>query len=705
MNKKHFIKTCFFMMIIFFCMLNLSEQAASAAQSADKPTIKVGYYLTDTYQEIQEDGSFSGYGYDFYAEIAQHTGWSYEFVVASFGDCLHMLETGEIDIMGGLSKTEDRLETLDFSETSTQETQAELYALSTNTSLGYEDYAHFQNMRVGMLYANQQERLLRQYCTEHNFSINISYFHSTTALTQALENGEIDTIFISNLADFADKKVVARFPSVYLYYAFPKNSPLVSQLNAALETIQNTYPNFKMDLFYKYASNDHCLYPDFTNAELEYIQNHPTFVVTYDPVWRPIEYTDKTTGEYHGITADLFHQISLYSGLSFDYVSGNTYADTLQLLAEGKADILSAMSRDYNQAANNNLLLTSPFLKSSVVMLANRNLTGNIQSIAVPRNYYTTSQLEKLYEPSQLVYFDTIEECMQAVNSNHADVTFANSYVANYYLNHLEYRSLHEFQLTSLAENLSIAISADADPLLLSILNKTLQCISTQELEQIILENTMFIDEHLTWSSFLFSYFKEISMVFIFIIIAITVIFFGIIHSKTKTSRILKQSAEIDALTGLYNRATAEKEIVRVIHDSLQHTQNFALISLDLDKFKKVNDTYGHISGDNLLTAVAATLKKKAPTDAIVGRMGGDEFIVCIPNVPDADYSMQAAEQLRHAILGLAKASSQWHFISASIGVLTIAPNNETSFDEVYRLVDDALYSAKEKGRNQCCSL
>lgn len=172
-----------------------------------------------------------------------------------------------------------------------------------------------------------------------------------------------------------------------------------------------------------------------------------------------------------------------------------------------------------------------------------------------------------------------------------------------------------------------------------------------------------------------------------------------LVHSrKTKEIRVM---SETDALTGLYNRRAAEDHISRQMQEDGKNPDCVRpLISIDLDKFKQVNDTYGHLEGDALLIAVADTLRTSVRSSDIVGRIGGDEFVVYLSNVTDRQNAMAVAEKLCQVIRELSTMKKEWSNISASIGI-SFADHPNIKMEELYISADKAMYSAKENGRNQ----
>ena len=113
-----------------------------------------------------------------------------------------------------------------------------------------------------------------------------------------------------------------------------------------------------------------------------------------------------------------------------------------------------------------------------------------------------------------------------------------------------------------------------------------------------------------------------------------------------------------------------------------------------------MNDTYGHLEGDALLVAVADTLRTSVRSSDIVGRIGGDEFVVYLSNVTDRQNAIAVAEKLCQVICGLSTMKEEWSNISASIGI-SFADHPDIKMEELYISADKAMYSAKESGRNQ----
>ena len=166
------------------------------------------------------------------------------------------------------------------------------------------------------------------------------------------------------------------------------------------------------------------------------------------------------------------------------------------------------------------------------------------------------------------------------------------------------------------------------------------------------------------------------------------------IDAAKREALTLQELSKQDSLTGLLNRATAIHAIRSTLKDSQSH---HILIMLDIDRFKQLNDNYGHHFGDKALHRAASRLKSALRRDDIFGRLGGDEFIILLKDVA---YSMDLYARLENLCSLIGSALEPEAHISASLGTAAY-PEDGTVFEELYQKADIALYHAKKHGRSQ----
>jgi diguanylate cyclase (GGDEF)-like protein len=156
--------------------------------------------------------------------------------------------------------------------------------------------------------------------------------------------------------------------------------------------------------------------------------------------------------------------------------------------------------------------------------------------------------------------------------------------------------------------------------------------------------------------------------------------------------------ASTDSLTGLPNRRAVQEALKRMIAQSGRTLAPMAVLLLDLDHFKQINDTYGHDRGDAVLAAVGEVLGRALRTSDFVGRNGGEEFVALLPDT-GVDGALEAAEKLRTAIAQLTLPGIDRH-VTASVGA-AVYPHTAADAESLLRLADRALYAAKAGGRNR----
>lgn len=162
----------------------------------------------------------------------------------------------------------------------------------------------------------------------------------------------------------------------------------------------------------------------------------------------------------------------------------------------------------------------------------------------------------------------------------------------------------------------------------------------------------------------------------------------------------VSQQLERDPLTGLGNRRALTLQGQQWLADSIRHKQPLSMLVMDLDRFKAVNDTYGHPLGDRLLCSLADSLRAVTRTADLCVRMGGDEFVVLLPGTDLFD-ALECAERIRHAIARLSLTAPNGESVKASVSIGVATYRHGMDLDHLYHQADDALYAAKRAGCNR----
>ena len=163
---------------------------------------------------------------------------------------------------------------------------------------------------------------------------------------------------------------------------------------------------------------------------------------------------------------------------------------------------------------------------------------------------------------------------------------------------------------------------------------------------------------------------------------------------------MLKDQATRDPLTSLYNRRYFEDEVHKRITKARQENGIYCVLMTDVDLFKRVNDTYGHKTGDKVLMELASTSEKALRECDIVARYGGEEFVIFLADV-DAEQAYSVAERLRETISELRVPSDDGRIVQFTISIGISSSKVSDNIDTLIKTADEALYKAKQNGRNR----
>ncbi|HON72337.1 MAG TPA: GGDEF domain-containing protein, partial [bacterium] len=175
------------------------------------------------------------------------------------------------------------------------------------------------------------------------------------------------------------------------------------------------------------------------------------------------------------------------------------------------------------------------------------------------------------------------------------------------------------------------------------------------------------------------------------------------VTEQYKLSAQLKSYAEKDELTGIWNRRKwvemARMEIIR----TQRYRRPFTVMSIDIDYFKKVNDTLGHEAGDKALISITDTISSKIRNIDIFGRIGGEEFAIIFPEIGREEAYTVANRLLAGVSDNKIHINGKELSVTISIGITTYDGSSDMTLEELIRKADNAMYEAKRTGRNKVC--
>ena len=673
-------------------------------------TINVGFSEVDGFSKFI-DGKYTGYLYEYLMEISKFTGWKYNFIECTPDEITTKLMSGEIDLAGAMLKN-DFTETLfDFPEYDIGASYYTISVLKNNTTIVETDFKTLNNITVGVVEGSSAIDKFYKFCENNNIkNIKIIEYdkNSDNLLHTALKNKEIDAILAKDLLLSKDERVVTKFASRPYYLATTKgNDAIIKELNYSISQIRQISPNYSISLYNKYFQVEDNYKLSLTYDEIEFLKNIKKIKAVYVNNFAPLQNWNSKNKKPEGISIDIANIISKKLNIDIELQVVNSFEEALNFIKEHKADILIGIPNNYSFMDEYNLYMTKSYISSPIFKIENK-LTVNADEynkiLALPKKYlYDLDISIENIDSSKIIYYDNIEDCINAVNKGTADYTYGDLYSVESNTREKYHKNISVIYKNKLNNDLCIGLSNNNDVLLLRIINKIINSISAEELNTIVYKNTLYTKNKITLQSFIYSNYIEV-MIFIISILVITSLSTYIImkirlQNKNKQNSLLKEKSETDSLTGIFNRGAC-KELISNYIENKSNDLYGAFFIIDIDNFKGVNDNLGHKIGDDVLKDLADNLKRLFRKSDIVGRWGGDEFIVFMK---DLDFSnLHVASKIATNLCNTMNKTVTYNDISQniSLSIGIVFTKDNINFTELYQKADEILYTVKENGKN-----
>ena len=258
-KKKRLCLSIFaFVMLLFIPVSVYASEIKSDGKTTqvieeENKTVRVGYFPYANFQEGGYGEHKQGAGYEYLQKISYITGWKYEYVYGSFKECLNMLEDGEIDILGSVSYTPERAESIGFSTCAAGTERYWIYTREDHTDLTDGDTKQMNGCRIGAADGSYQKELLEKWLDSNQIQAEVVDCKGDDEMVEKLNADELDAIVIPALSVGSDFIAIANIGASDCYFGVSKSRPdLLKELNSALEEINNTETDYSSKLYARY---------------------------------------------------------------------------------------------------------------------------------------------------------------------------------------------------------------------------------------------------------------------------------------------------------------------------------------------------------------------------------------------------------------------------------------------------------------------
>lgn len=625
-----------FCMLALFCFIIIQPVFGNEYNKK----VRIGY-VEDGGYILRDDatGRAYGYGVNYMDEIKPYTKWNAEYIGGSITENLKRLKNGEIDIIACVQKEQFEGEEFEYTEYPLGTVKSVIYAVSNEEKIFYEDYSYVAGKKVGYVKDSIQQYAFEKNMKGRSIAYSPVVFESVDEMLDSAEKGELDLFVSDTLYTFDTYSIIDMFDPQPVFFMGKSEDGYIDELNFAVASKKMADPDFDIQLFKEFFRREAFITePLFTSEEYEYIKNAP--VLKVGQMEDNFPYSAIVDEEFVGINIELLRKISQVSGLKLEPVSigkGNIPQDSL-IDRDNEIDIVSGVMADQSFISQYGLIASDAVLEFNILSVIRNDMTEenlNSMTIVIPIGYSSLrNYIENMYPQAHLLVLENYNACMDALLKGTADATIMSEYSADYILQNPKYDGLRTVDNIGLNGKASIVVNDDVDPVFISIINKTLECINSSERTLIA---SRYIRENPYNMTIWELIYKHRIRVFIYavIILVLGVVAVRIYGHITRTtiereqSEELRRQLEYDDNTELYDKQAFYQNTDRIIN--INRTRQYSIVLMDIEKFKIINDLFGRKEGDKLLKYFADKLKEITGEEGVAGYYGADKFVICIP--------------------------------------------------------------------------
>ena len=465
-------------MLSLLLLLSAVLPVKAAAETASAKVVRVGSF-EDTFNYVNEKGARKGYGYELLETLSGYTGWQFEYVTCDWSDCFEKLENGEIDIMGGISYTEDRAEEMLFSDEPMGVEKYYLYADLSRADISASDFKTLNGKKIGVLMGTEPEVMLTEWEEKYGLETEHVNISNNEDVKQKLANHEIDCFVSLEESFWAERGIstITRVGESGIYYAINKNRPdIKEELDDAMRALDEAVPFYTADLYKRYFSMDYT--PILTGEEKAWLKEHGAIKMGFLTSDSGVSTFDPATGEFTGVITDYIQFAADCLGnqeLEFQLVGYDSKEAELDALKSGEIDMIFHFDQSPNLAEEYHFACTNTTWTSNLMAVTNKQHfnENNVNRIAVPQNKLSLKKYLAFYYPQwEIVDCDTQEDAARLVKDGQADcfvtgISSENKYSKKY--------SFYSVPLVNPVRSCFAVNSGNRS--LLSILNKTIKAM------------------------------------------------------------------------------------------------------------------------------------------------------------------------------------------------------------------------------------
>lgn len=475
--------------VLFLCLGRLNTEA----QEQNNRVLKVAFPELAGISETDQYGNHTGLLVDFLNEIAKYTDWKYEYIPVNNEDLLSNFLDGQYDLMGGTFYSQGFEEYFAYPDYNTGRSRAVLLCRRNDESLSGYNLDSLNGKTIGVYErAVDKIRHLKEFLSSNDLDCVLKYYSYEDMeegnLYRQLRDGEMDMLLGNDMEISGEFRMVASFQAQpYFIVTTLDKTDILDELNMALGYIMESIPTFADEV---YNAN----FPDLkltdiqlNDQELNYIREKGSLTVAVPENWHPLYCMDNSFDHHEGMLPELLAEISNFTGIQFKFICAETYAESLNMVQQGQADILAAYLGEDEQAFSDGLALSKSYIGLNNMVLKHKSV--NYPGTGLTCGILKGRMLPTGLEAAEIRYYDTIPEMVAAVNAREVDYVYGISAMLEQEMQKHRYVNVVPVTKASDDTDTSFAIARPVEPELLTILNKAISNITTEKKTSMLNQN------------------------------------------------------------------------------------------------------------------------------------------------------------------------------------------------------------------------
>lgn len=684
---------------------------------ADENTLLLGVPIDNPpYMHVTQQGEAQGLFVDMWQQWSERSGTKIAFVPDTSLNSLHNLAKGRIDVLIAFPDNQN----LPAGITSAYHLYSfpsEFFYLKQHT-IG--SLSELKGKKVGIFANAPYGETLQQRYPQIDFvryrqlpemldgalsGELAGFFGATAIIPQRLQQLNLTDMF----ASLTDPKVVSPIYSLVQQ----QHVKLAEQIRRGfaelpLDTLVKTEQRWLTDKSQHYFPLFHHKVP-LTEQEQSWLEQHKVIRVGMLRNWPPMEFADKD-GLPAGVTVDMLNVLAERLNAQFEFQLFDDFDSMLQQLQQRQLDLIANVSD--RQDRHGYAYFTDVFWPTQLAVISDSSRKAITRTadlygskVAIYQDYELARQLPQLHPQISVVTVQDLEQGLMLLQRKDVDFALDSVEAVSETLKQTGMLGLQAYVVDDLPHYASlIAVRKDYAPLV-TILNKGLRSISKEERQQLYqkwfsFQITQGIDRQ-QLNTLMWRIGGVVAVLLIFVVLW-NVLLRREVGLRRKAEQKMRFMATHDDLTQLPNRSLIKERIEQALLQHARHNEIMALLFIDLDGFKDVNDAYGHDTGDELLLQLAGLLNSAVRKSDTVARFGGDEFVVLLTGLLSRDDAAIVAEKILHQMSKPITLSVGEVKVGASIGI-AVYPYDGTDSAKLLKVADSLMYRIKQQGKNHYC--